>query len=48
MLLIAVVLLIAWLMSRKWLTNLVPSESLLAFGLVGMAVVILFQMGELG
>lgn len=48
MLLIAAVLFIAWLMSRKWLTHLVPSESLLAFMLVGVSVVVLFQLGELG
>lgn len=48
MLLVATLLLIAWLVSRKTLVQLVPSESLLAFGFVSLAVLVLFQMGELG
>ncbi|MDZ7726962.1 MAG: hypothetical protein U5Q44_01500 [Dehalococcoidia bacterium] len=48
MLLVATLLIIAWLMSRRTLVQLVPSESLLAFGFVVIAVLVLFQLGELG
>jgi hypothetical protein len=48
MLLLAALVLVSWLCSRKLLHDIVPSESLLVFGLVGISVVVLFQLGELG
>ena len=47
MLLIGALVLVSWLLSRKLLTRLVPSESLLAIGLVSIATLVLFQLGEI-
>lgn len=48
MLFFALLLLIAWGLSHSLPHRLVPSESLLALVLVGITVMALFQMGELG
>ncbi len=46
MLLIAALVFVSWLISRKLLTRLVPSESLLAIGIVSVVTLVLFQLGE--
>lgn len=46
MLLIVALVFVSWLLSRRLLTRLVPSESLLAIGLVSIVTLVLFQLGE--
>lgn len=46
MLLLVALVFVSWLLSRKLLGQLVPSESLLAIGLVAVVTLLLFQMGE--
>lgn len=46
MLLLVALVVVAWLLSSRFLHHLVPSDSILALGLVAVVVLVLFQMGE--
>lgn len=46
MLLIVTLVLVSWVLSSVFLHRLLPSESVLALGAVSIAVLILFQLGE--
>ena len=46
MLLLVALVIVGWLISSRFLHHLVPSDSVLAFGLVAVVVLVLFQLGE--
>jgi hypothetical protein len=45
-LLLVALVFVGWLLSSRFLHHLVPSDSLLAFGLVAIVILVLFQLGE--